>query len=155
MKLTTYQQQKLASALYTINRHVKTASDKKPLYGLKKESLDQLIRLGYASKKGLHFSDNPKQSKQHSTTLVEFGEYLFHLPVAPEDKMLPHLGKLDYTYANPQAKMSLQMAKTELENFLQRKKPTERPKQPITRYKPLASTPSPSEYRRSQKNPYK
>ncbi|WP_342525969.1 YkyB family protein [Chryseomicrobium sp. FSL W7-1435] len=157
MTISKQKQTQLAQALYTVNRHVKTAQDKKPLYQLKKDTLIKLIELGYAKKTGLHFSENPTRSKQHSTTLVEFDSYLFHLPSSPEDKKLPHLGKLDFDYSNPASKMSLQHAKKELESFLglQVVSPQVKKKTVPAFYTSLSTTPSPSEYRRAQKNPFK
>ncbi|MFC4353671.1 YkyB family protein [Chryseomicrobium palamuruense] len=154
MKLTKSQCIEIAQALYSINRHAKTALDKKPLYQAKKETLEKLIDSGYAKKIGLHFSENPSNSKQHSTTLVEFHGYLFHLPVTPEDKQLPHLGKLDFSYANPSTYMNLTTAKRIIAKYVhvyfQSSQTGKKP-----RFQSLTSTPSPSEYRRSQKNPYK
>lgn len=154
MKLTTEQRKEIAQALYSINRHAKTALNKQPLYQLKKETLEKLIRFGYAKKIGLHFSENPQKSKQHSTTLVEVQDYLFHLPASPEDKELPHLGKLDFTYTNPSTPMNLTVAKEVLAKYLKLHMPAAE-KREKPRYQSLQSTPSPSEYRRSQKNPHK
>lgn len=154
MKLTDSQCSEIAQALYSINRHAKTALDKKPLYQLKKETLENLIRSGYAQKMGLHFSENPTKSKQHSTTLVEFNNYLFHLPVAPQDKNLPHLGKLDFSYTNPSTHMNLTSAKEIIAKHMNIRIPTVKTNVK-PRFQSLTSTPSPSEYRRMQKNPYK
>ena len=57
---------RLAIAIYTVNRHAKTAPDNKQLYTLKKSALDKLIESGQAEKVGLHFVDNPKFSKRRS-----------------------------------------------------------------------------------------
>lgn len=154
MKLSDSQCKEIAQALYSINRHVKTALNKKPLYQLKKEALEKLIHFGYAKKIGLHFSENPKKSKQHSITLVEVQDYLFHLPVSPKDKELPHLGKLDFTYTNPSTHMNLTAAKEVIAKYMHLQVPiTESKVKP--RYQSLLSTPSPSEYRRLQRNPHK
>lgn len=156
MKLTTEQCSQIAQAIYTVNRHVKTALDKKPLYQLKKDALLQLVQQGYAKKIGLHFSDNPTRSQQSSSTLIEFQNYCFHLPITAEDKHLPHLGQLDQRYANPPAKMSLFQAKQLLTDYTQsisKSKKTPASKTPI--YSGLSYTPSPSEYRRQQQNPHK
>ena len=116
----------LTIAIYTVNRHAKTAPDNKELYELKKLALDKLLKAGYAKKIGLHFVDNPKFSKQHSTTLVSCGDFLFHMIPEKEDfKSLPHLGQQDQTSRNPQERMSLRVAKGLLEDFIEipQKKP--------------------------------
>ena len=118
----------LTVAIYTVNRHAKTAPDNKELYELKKLSLEKLIKTGHATKIGLHFVDNPKFSKQHSTTLVRCCDFLFHMIPEKEDfKSLPHLGQQDQTSRNPQERMSLRVAKELLEDFIG----TTPPKKPI------------------------
>ncbi|WP_203246058.1 YkyB family protein [Sporosarcina beigongshangi] len=104
--------QQLAIAIYTVNRHAKTAPDNKQLYSLKKKAIDKLIRLGKAEKVGLHFVDNPKFSKQHSTVLVRCDNFLFHtIPEKEDFNTLPHLGQQDPTSRNPQERMSLKLAR--------------------------------------------
>lgn len=108
----------LAIAIYTVNRHAKTAPDNKELYGLKKMALEKLLSSGNAEKIGLHFVDNPKFSKQHSTVLVRCDEFLFHTIPAKEDfNTLPHLGQQDPTSRNPQERMSLKTARELLSNY--------------------------------------
>lgn len=108
----------LAIAIYTVNRHAKTAPDNKKLYDLKKLSLDKLIQDGQAKKIGLHFVETPKHSKQHSTTLVQCSDFLFHMIPEKEDfNNLPHLGHQDQASRNPQERMSLRMAKSLLADF--------------------------------------
>ncbi|WP_085992532.1 YkyB family protein [Oceanobacillus senegalensis] len=103
----------LARALYTINRHAKTAPQPKHLYFIKKETINKLLKEKRAKKVGLHFSDHPKFSNQHSTLLVKVDKYYFHIPPTKEDfKELEHLGSLDQNYRNPQTKMSLSKAKS-------------------------------------------
>lgn len=102
----------LAKAIYTINRHAKTAPEPQHLYYIKKEAIDRLLREKRAKKIGLHFSDHPKLSNQHSTSLIKVENYYFHIPPAKEDfKKLDHLGTLDHKYRNPKTKMSLSQAK--------------------------------------------
>ena len=102
----------LAQALYTVNRHAKTAPEPQHLYYIKKETIHKLLKENRAKKIGLHFSDHPKFSNQHSTLLVQVDEYYFHIPPTKEDfKQLEHLGALDQNYRNPQTKMSLSQAK--------------------------------------------
>lgn len=102
----------LAQALYSINRHAKTAPEPQHLYYLKKETITRLLKENMAKKVGLHFSDHPKFSNQHSTLLIKVDSYFFHIPPTKEDfKELEHLGSLDENYRNPQSKMSLSQAK--------------------------------------------
>ncbi|SET28722.1 YkyB-like protein [Oceanobacillus limi] len=102
----------LAKAIYTINRHAKTAPEPGHLYFIKKESIKRLLQERRAVKIGLHFSDHPKFSNQHSTLLVKVDQYYFHIPPSKEDfKELEHLGTLDHNYRNPQTKMPLSQAK--------------------------------------------
>ena len=109
----------LARAIYVVNRHAKTAPNPKFLYGLKKKALIKLVNEGKAKKEGLHFSNNPKFSKQQSDVLVSAGEYYFHMPPTKDDfDQLPHLGFLNQTYRNPKAHMSLSKAKTLLQNYV-------------------------------------
>lgn len=104
--------QELAKAIYTINRHAKTAPEPKHLYQIKKDAIHKLIKEERAFKVGLHFSDHPKYSNQHSTLLVKVDDFYFHIPPAREDfKELKHLGALDQNFRNPQVKMSLSQAK--------------------------------------------
>ena len=109
---------RIAIAIYTVNRHAKTAPNNKELYDLKKFALEKLLRSGDAKKIGLHFVENPKFSKQHSTTLVRCSDFLFHMIPEKEDfKSLPHLGHQDQTSRNPQERMNLRTAKELLVKF--------------------------------------
>jgi len=102
----------IAKAIFTINRHAKTAPEPQHLYYIKKETINRLLNEDKAQKIGLHFSNHPKFSNQHSTLLVKVGNYYFHIPPSKEDfKQLEHLGKLDQNYRNPRTKMSLSQAK--------------------------------------------
>jgi hypothetical protein len=110
----------LAIAIYTVNRHAKTAPDNKQLYTLKKMAIDKLIDSGSAEKIGLHFVDNPKFSKQHSTLLVRCDDFLFHtIPEKEDFKTLPHLGQQDAASRNPQERMSLKTARDLLSDFVE------------------------------------
>ncbi|WP_246001172.1 YkyB family protein [Oceanobacillus piezotolerans] len=131
----------LAIALYTVNRHAKTAPEPQHLYYIKKEAINQLLKERKAKKIGLHFSDHPKFSNQHSTLLVKVDDYYFHIPPSKDDfKELEHLGSLDQNYRNPQTKMSLSKAKRIIYNYIgyqpDRKQPTKK------RYKSSYYTPS-------------
>lgn len=109
---------RIAIAIYTVNRHAKTAPNNKELYDLKKMALEKLLRSGDAVKIGLHFVDNPRFSKQHSTTLVRCRDFLFHMIPEKEDfRSLPHLGHQDQASRNPQERMSLRTAKELLIQF--------------------------------------
>lgn len=109
----------LARAIYVVNRHAKTAPNPKFLYALKKKALLKLVHEGKATKKGLHFSNNPKFSQQQSDVLVLAGEYYFHMPPTKDDfDKLPHLGSLNSTYRNPKTHMSLSKAKILLQSYV-------------------------------------
>ena len=109
----------LAIAIYTVNRHAKTAPDNRQLYALKKMAIDKLLSSGTAEKIGLHFVDNPKFSKQHSTVLVRCDEFLFHtIPEKEDFNTLPHLGQQDPTSRNPQERMSLKTARELLSKYV-------------------------------------
>ncbi|MBY0120892.1 YkyB family protein [Bacillus sp. S/N-304-OC-R1] len=102
----------LSQAIFTVNRHAKTATNPKFLYKLKQDALQKLIREGKAKKVGLHFSSNPKYSQQQSDVLVVCGKYSFHLPPTKTDfAKLPHLGKLNDQIRNPRSSLSLNQAK--------------------------------------------
>jgi len=108
----------LTQAVFIVNRHAKTAINPKYLYKLKHEALKKLITEGKAKKIGLHFSENPRNSKQQSDVLVECGKYTFHIPPTKSDFLeLPHLGKLDGSMRNPKASLSLNQAKALLQTF--------------------------------------
>lgn len=120
--------QEIAQAIFTVNRHAKTAPEPQHLYYIKKEAINKLLREKHAEKIGLHFSDRPKYSNQHSTLLVKVANYYFHIPPSKEDfKELEHLGSLDKNYRNPQSKMSLSQAKRILYPYIKYK--------PVTRQK--------------------
>lgn len=104
--------QELAEAIYTVNRHAKTAPEPQHLYHLKKEAIHRLLEDGKAKKIGMHFSDHPKLSNQHSTLLIQVADYYFHILPAKEDfEHYEHLGSLDHSYRNPRSKMPLGRAK--------------------------------------------
>lgn len=102
----------IAQAIFTVNRHAKTAPDNHYLYALKKEALNSMIKQQRAQKVGLHFSKNPQKSQQQSSVLVKCGNYYFHMLPKKEDfSSLEHLGHLDDTYRNPPSRMNLKVAK--------------------------------------------
>jgi|APAga8741244001_1050109.scaffolds.fasta_scaffold56585_1 YkyB-like protein len=121
----------LAKAIFTVNRHAKTATNPKYLYALKKCALLKMIKEGKAEKKGLHFSRNPKNSRQQSDVLVSCGEYTFHMPPCKEDfTVLPHLGRLSEQIRNPRCSMGLSKAKSILEVYTGMKEKLANPKPP-------------------------
>lgn len=102
----------LSQAIFTVNRHAKTAPNPKYLYQLKQDAIKKMLREGKAKKTGLHFSNNPRNSQQQSDVLVVCGDYTFHIPPTKQDfEELPHLGKLDQSIRNPKAAISLNNAK--------------------------------------------
>ncbi len=115
----------ITCAIFTVNRHAKTAPNPSHLYLLKKTALEKMLKEGTAKKVGLHFSKNPKFSQQRSDVLVLAGNYYFHLPPVKEDFQLPHLGNLDDSYRNPNNKMSIFKAKAMLQQFTGIKEETE------------------------------
>jgi hypothetical protein len=129
----------IARAIYIVNRHAKTAPDPKFLYTLKKRALHKLLTEGKAKKEGLHFSNNPRNSKQQSDVLVSAGEYYFHMPPTKEDfENLPHLGSLNQTYRNPKIHLSLAKAKALLQQYVGIRESTpagSAPKKPSPTYK--------------------
>lgn len=109
----------LAQAIYTVNKHAKTALDNRFLYALKRHALEKLILQKKATKVGLHFVHNPKFSKQQSSVLISCADYYFHtLPEKKDFIELPHLGHLDETYRNPIRRMGLNRAKDILIDFV-------------------------------------
>ncbi|WP_117169857.1 YkyB family protein [Paraliobacillus sediminis] len=118
--------EEIAKALFIINRHAKTALNPSDLYNLKKKTITKLLENKDAEKIGLHFSDRPKLSRQHSTLLVQVGNYYFHIPPNKQDfKEVEHLGNIDQNYRNPKTKLSLTQAKKVLYTFLDIPIPTE------------------------------
>lgn len=142
--------QQLAIAIYTVNRHAKTATDNKHLYLLKKMALDKLLSTGRAEKIGLHYVDNPKYSKQHSTVLVRCNDFLFHTVPEKEDfTTLPHLGQQDRNSRNPQERMSLKKARELLTDFVGPPTPTIRVTNRPAQRKPVRSVQNTQNFRSS------
>lgn len=82
-------------------------------------AIDKLLSSGIAEKVGLHFVENPKFSKQHSTVLVRCDEFLFHtIPEKEDFNTLPHLGQQDPASRNPQERMSLKTARELLSKYV-------------------------------------
>lgn len=109
----------IAQAIYSVNKHAKTALDNRFLYSLKKNALEKLISQKHAEKVGLHFVRSPKRSQQQSSVLISCADYFFHtIPEKNDFKVLPHLGHLDDTYRNPIRRMGLNRAKEILIDFL-------------------------------------
>ncbi|WP_102027518.1 YkyB family protein [Salirhabdus sp. Marseille-P4669] len=109
----------IAEALSVVNRHAKAAPDPRHLYSIKQKAIHKLLKDKHAKKIGLHFSNHPKRSQQHSTLLIQVDEYYFHLPPNKEDlKELKHLGSLDDSYRNPKPQLNLRRAKQILYQYL-------------------------------------
>ncbi|MEW9501497.1 YkyB family protein [Jeotgalibacillus marinus] len=128
----------ISQAVFTVNRHAKTASDPKFLYLLKKEALIKLISENKAKRVGLQFSNNPGLSQQRSDVLVECGDYLFHIPPRKEDfNSLPHLGKMSGAVRNPKTRMGLWEAKNILQSYTGLKDSSPQPPKNRTYQKPI------------------
>ncbi|MGN1401895.1 MAG: YkyB family protein [Bacillus sp. (in: firmicutes)] len=109
----------LSQAIFTINKHAKAAPKPKALYELKQSAIKKMLKEGKAHKLGLHFSNNPRNAKQHSDVIVQCGEYVFHLPPSKEDiKSLPHLGNRAADKRNPKTYMSLSKAKSIIYGYI-------------------------------------
>src|SRR5699024_3934811 len=103
---------RLARALYSVNRNAKVATKPQHLYTIKKLTIDKLLQENKASKIGLHFSNNPKESNQHSTLLIKVSSYYLHIAANKQKfELIKHLRNLHYEYRNPQSRMSLSHAK--------------------------------------------
>lgn len=129
MKVNKQNITEIAQAIYTVNRHAKAAPEPQHLYSIKKQAIELLLKEKNAKKVGLHFSDNPKFSNQHSTLLVKVADYFFHVPPTKEDfKELPHLGALDKDFRNPKTKMSLSHAKKIIYRYIDWQPPKQKTK---------------------------
>jgi hypothetical protein len=108
----------IAEALYTINRHAKTAPNPKYLYALKRKAIEKLLQQKKAEKKGIQLSPNPKFSKQQLDVLVQVDNFYFHIPPNKGDaRSLPHLGEQKLSYKNPKVRLPLRQATTILESY--------------------------------------
>lgn len=115
-------------ALYTVNRHAKTAIDSSELYYLKRKTIKKLLSENLAKKLYLEYSNNPSRGLQSSVVVVEVGTencktpYYFHTIAEKEDfKNLQHKGKMNQEMRNTQVNMSLNKAKNILYNYLDEK----------------------------------
>lgn len=125
----------LAQAIFTVNRHAKTALKPQHLYKIKEQAIKKLLNENRAKKIGLHFIRNPKYSNQYSTLLIKVGDYYFHIPPTKEDfETLEHLGDLDDSYRNPKAKMSLNQAKKIIYQYIDWQEPKEKREQKRSPY---------------------
>lgn len=124
----TQETKKIAQAIFVVNRHAKTALDPNQLYSMKKQTIEKLLREKQAKKMGLHYSKNPKLSKQQSTVLVQVDDYFFHIPPSKQDfEKVEHLGHLDQNYRNPKTIMSLKQAKQIICKYLDIPFPKQKP----------------------------
>ncbi|QHS22088.1 hypothetical protein GWK91_03625 [Virgibacillus sp. MSP4-1] len=109
----------IAEALAVVNRHAKAAPDPRQLYTLKQKTIQKLFEQKKAKKIGLHYSNHPKYSQQHSTLLIQVDDYYFHVPPKRDDfKQYKHLGALDESYRNPKPQLNLRKAKQTLHSYL-------------------------------------
>ncbi|WP_347860725.1 YkyB family protein [Salimicrobium sp. PL1-032A] len=109
----------IAESLFIVNRHAKTAPDPRQLYELKKQTVSKLLKEKKAKKIGLHYSNHPRLSQQHSNLLIEVSGYYFHVPAEKRDfNELEHLGEVDTSYRNPKPQRSLSKSKRTLHNYL-------------------------------------
>lgn len=113
-------------ALYSVNRHAKTAIDKRELYDLKYNTLQKLIKSGHAKKMCLEYSTQPGKSQQSTVVLVKVGMktreeplYFHMLPEKDDFKSLKHTGTvINQGLYNPKSTMSLNSAKKLLLQFI-------------------------------------
>lgn len=113
-------------ALYSVNRHVKTAIDKRELYELKSKTLQKLLKIGHAKKMWLEYSAKPGKSKQSTVLLVKVGiktqgepHYFHMIPDKDDYGSLKHQGVVtDQDLRNPKSNMSLKLAKSILLKFI-------------------------------------
>lgn len=67
----------LSKAVYTVNRHAKTAPNPKYLYLLKKRALQKLVKEGKGKKIGLHFSKIQGSANSNRTCLSQSETTIF------------------------------------------------------------------------------
>jgi hypothetical protein len=138
---TDFSVNKLAKALFIVNRNAKTAPDSKFLYSLKHATIKKMLDEGKAKKIGLHFSRNPKFSQQQLDVLISCGNYYFHIPPTKEDiHNLTNLGKLDDQIRNPKTVFPLKEAKRLLQSYTGIKK-QESPQNKLNKYRPQYQKP--------------
>lgn len=132
-------------ALFTVNRHAKTALDSRELYDLKKRTLTKLLRERLAEKVALEFSKDPRHGLQSSVVLVKVGTntsettFYFHMLAEKEDFKLRHNGKSDEAIRNPRVSMPLDTAKKILYRYLGVRTPSKQKKQMSHKEKRLKS----------------
>jgi len=118
----------IAQAIFTVNRHAKTAPDNQFLYALKNKPLNLIIQKNGPKKLALPFTKNPRKSQQQSSVLVKCGNYYFHMLPKKEDfQSLEHFGDLDESYRNPPSRMNLKHAKELLQNYTGLEPPEKKP----------------------------
>ncbi|MBO8155459.1 MAG: hypothetical protein H0Z32_03265 [Bacillaceae bacterium] len=114
-----YTTREIAEAISVVNRHAKTAPQPKQLYTLKRKSIQKLLHQKQAKKVGLHYSEHPTLSKQHTTLLIQVEDFYFHLPPEKNDlNTLKHLGHINHEFRNPKPQLSLKRAKQILYHYL-------------------------------------
>ncbi|MDQ0254850.1 hypothetical protein J2S74_002229 [Evansella vedderi] len=139
---TNFDLREIQVALYTVNRHAKTAIDSSELYYLKKTVLKKLVHEKFAEKVSLEFSTNPRSGLQSSVVLVRVGAadseqpFFFHTLAEKGDFKLEHRGKINHNLQNPRVHMGLETAKSILYKYLGEKPPRKR-KHPNSKKKRL------------------
>lgn len=124
-----YSTREIAEAISVVNRTPKLLPQPKHLYTLKKKAIQKLIHQKKAKKMGLHYSEHPTLSKQHTTLLIQVEDFYFHLPPEKEDlQSLEHFGRVDQDFRNPKPQLSLKRAKQILYHYLGWKPVKQEPK---------------------------
>lgn len=139
-KIQTPDLKQIQYALYTINRHAKTALNPSELYHLKKTTLKKLLAEKRAEKVGLQYSTNPRNGLQSSVLLIKVGtttsEFTFYFHMLAEkgdfDLNLKHTGKIDHNINNPKVHMGLETAKSILYRYT-KEKPLGSAKKPLAK----------------------
>lgn len=129
----------IKQALYSANRHVKTAIDKRELYDLKSKTLQKLIKIGHAEKMWLEYSAHPGRTKQSTVVLVKVGvktqgkPHFFHMiPEKDDSECLKHKGDVSTEHLhNPKSNMSITLAKKVLLKFIGETPKKENVKKPL------------------------
>jgi len=114
-----YTTRQIAEAIFTVNKHAKTALNPRELYYLKKLTIDKLLQEKRAQKKGLQYSKNSGVAQQASSLLIECSGYFFHTKARKADfATLTHLGYQDENYRNPPSSINLRTARTILTDYI-------------------------------------
>lgn len=141
----------IKQALYSVNRHAKTAISKHELYDLKYQTLQKLIKIGHAKKMCLEYSTRSGKAQQSTVVLVKVGMknegeplYFHMIPEKDDFKSLKHTGTvITQGLHNPKSTMSLTLAKKLLQEFIgkeSKKANTQKPRKPTLNKKIFTSS---------------